>query len=158
MAAHDARALVCRLFAGGTPVLRTTLSPREIACAVRARQAVSQRRWDQSFVLRPHCQQHPGAGLGRWSGRSDLPVPGLQGPVPVEATTARRWPLDEDWLRQKMRLALDIESRDGIDDLGRRRGGWRCPAVARPAGPQSGARCMRTVLLDRVRWRAATSG
>jgi len=25
--------------------------------------------------------------------------------------------LDEDWLRQKMRLALGIESRDGIDDL-----------------------------------------
>ena len=25
---------------------------------------------------------------------------------------------DENWLRQKLRLALDIESRDGIDDLG----------------------------------------
>ena len=30
----------------------------------------------------------------------------------------RRLALDEDWLRQKLRLALDIESRDGIDDLG----------------------------------------
>ena len=31
MAAHDAWALVCRLFAGGTPVLRATLSLREAA-------------------------------------------------------------------------------------------------------------------------------
>lgn len=31
--------------------------------------------------------------------------------------------LDEDWLRQKLRLALEIESRDGVDDLGG--GVWR---------------------------------
>jgi len=31
--------------------------------------------------------------------------------------------LDEDWLRQKLRLALVIESRDGVDDLGG--GVWR---------------------------------
>ena len=31
MATHDAWALVCRLFAGGTPVLRATLSPREVS-------------------------------------------------------------------------------------------------------------------------------
>ena len=31
MATHDAWVLICRLFAGGTPVLRATLSPREIA-------------------------------------------------------------------------------------------------------------------------------
>ena len=29
MATHDAWVLICRLFAGGTPVLRATLSPRE---------------------------------------------------------------------------------------------------------------------------------
>ena len=34
MATHDAWALVCRLFAGGTPVLRAALSPREVAFLV----------------------------------------------------------------------------------------------------------------------------
>ncbi|MDR1075164.1 MAG: hypothetical protein LBL59_02345 [Xanthomonadaceae bacterium] len=41
----------------------------------------------------------------------------------VEATDVAALALDEDWLRQKMRLALNIESRDGIDDLGD--GVWR---------------------------------
>ena len=39
------------------------------------------------------------------------------GPVTVETDDVAALSLDEDWLRQKMRLALDIESRDGIDDL-----------------------------------------
>lgn len=38
--------------------------------------------------------------------------------MPVEAIDGAALALDEDWLRQKMRLALDIESRDDIDDLG----------------------------------------
>lgn len=45
--------------------------------------------------------------------------------------------LDEDWLRQKLRLALEIESRDGIDDLGV--GVWRL-AVGRGAAGTGVAR------------------
>ena len=45
------------------------------------------------------------------------------GPVAVDAADGAAVALDEDWLRQKMRLALGIESRDGIDDLGD--GVWR---------------------------------
>src|SRR6218665_1467168 len=58
MAAHDAWALVCRLFAGGTPVLRNMLPPREVAALPVLGKAVRPTITDQSFVLCPHCQQH----------------------------------------------------------------------------------------------------
>ena len=58
MATHDAWALVCRLFAGGTPVLRATLSPREVSALSVLGKAVRPTVVDQSFVLCPHCQQH----------------------------------------------------------------------------------------------------
>jgi hypothetical protein len=48
--------LVCRLFAGGTPVLHATLSPCEIASLFVLGKAVTV--MEQSFVLCPHYQQH----------------------------------------------------------------------------------------------------
>ena len=117
MVTHDAWALVCRLFAGGTPVLLATLSPREVSALSALGKAVRPKVVDQSFVLCPHCQQHR---VQVWSdGRRGriCRCPDC-GQVPVEASDGAALALDEDWLRQKMRLALDIESRDGIDDLG----------------------------------------
>jgi Zn finger protein HypA/HybF involved in hydrogenase expression len=122
MVTHDAWALVCRLFAGGTPVLLATLSPREVSALSALGKAVRPKVVDQSFVLCPHCQQHR---VQVWSdGRRGriCRCPDC-GQVPVEASDGAALALDEDWLRQKMRLALDIESRDGIDDLGD--GAWR---------------------------------
>jgi hypothetical protein len=60
--------------------------------------------------------------------------------------------LDEDWLRRSLRLALGIESRDGIDDLGD--GVWRLGEARR--SPLLLARELTRVLqepalLDRVR-------
>ena len=55
MAAHDAWALICRLFVGGTPVLRATLSPREAVALAVLGKAVKPTVVDQSFVLCPHC-------------------------------------------------------------------------------------------------------
>ena len=74
------------------------------------------------------------------------------GPVTVEADDVAALTLDEDWLRQKMRLALGIESRDGIDDLGD--GVWRLGDARR--SPVLLARDLTRVwqepaLLDRVR-------
>ena len=57
MATHDAWALVCRLFAGGTPILRAALSPREIAALPALGQAVKPTALDQRFVLCPYCHQ-----------------------------------------------------------------------------------------------------
>jgi hypothetical protein len=122
VAAHDAWALICRLFAGGTPVLRATLSPRDIAVLPMLGKAVKPTAMDQSFVLCPHCQQHRAQVWGDGRGGRMCRCPDC-GPVAVEAADGAALALDEDWLRQKMRLALGIESRDGIDDLGG--GVWR---------------------------------
>ena len=151
MAAHDAWALVCRLFAGGTPVLRATLSLREAAALTVLGKAVKPTVVDQSFVLCPHCQQHRAQVWGDGRGGRMCRCPDC-GPVAVEANDGAALALDEDWLRQKLRLALDIESRDGIDDLGG--GVWRLGDARR--SPVLLARDLTRVLhepalLDRVR-------
>ncbi|WP_321885892.1 hypothetical protein [Burkholderia cenocepacia] len=151
MAAHDAWALVCRLFAGGTPVLRTTLPPREVAALSVLGKAVKPTTVDQSFVLCPHCQQHRAQVWGDGRGGRMCRCPEC-GPVAVEANDGAALALDEEWLRQKLRLALGIESRDGIDDLGD--GVWRLGDARR--SPVLLARDLTRVLqepalLDRVR-------
>ena len=151
MAAHDAWALVCRLFAGGTPVLRNMLSPREVAALSVLGKAIKPTTADQSFVLCPHCQQHRAQVWGDGRGGRMCRCPDC-GPVAVEVNDGAALALDEDWLRQKMRLALGIESRDGIDDLGD--GVWRLGDARR--SPVLLARNLARVLhepalLDRVR-------
>jgi hypothetical protein len=117
MAAHDAWALVCHLFAGGTSVLRSSLSSRDVAALSLLGKAVKPTTADRSFVLCPHCQQHRAQVWGDGRGGRMCRCPDC-GPVTVEANDGTSLALDEDWLRQKMRLALGIESHDGIDDLG----------------------------------------
>jgi hypothetical protein len=151
MATHDAWALICRLFAGGTPVLRATLSPREVAALSVLGKAVKPTVVDQSFVLCPHCQQHRAQVWGDGRGGRMCRCPDC-GPVAVEANEGAALALDEEWLRQKIRLALGIESRDGIDDLGE--GVWRLGEARR--SPVLLARDLTRVLqepalLDRVR-------
>lgn len=122
MAAHDAWALVCRLFAGGSPVLRASLSPRELDTLPALGRAVRPTALDQRFVLCPYCQQHRAQVWGDGRGARTCHCPEC-GPVSVAAEDVAALALDEDWLRQKLRLALEIESRDGVDDLGG--GVWR---------------------------------
>ena len=151
MAMHDAWALVCRLFAGGTPVLRATLSLHEAAALTLLGKAVKPTVVDQSFVLCPHCQQHRAQVWGDGRGGRMCRCPDC-GPVAVEANDGAAFALDEDWLRQKMRLALGIESRDSIDDLDS--GVWRLGDARR--SPVLLARDLTRVLhepalLERVR-------
>lgn len=151
MAVHDAWALICRLFVGGTPVLRTSLSPREEAVLPALGKAVRPAVVDQSYVLCPHCQQHRAQVWGDGRGGRMCRCPDC-GPVAVEVNDGAALALDEEWLRTKMRLALDIESRDGIDDLGG--GVWRLGDARR--SPVLLARDLTRVLheptlLDRVR-------
>lgn len=122
MATHDAWALVCRLFAGGTPILRAALSPREIAALPTLGQAVKPTALDQRFVLCPFCHQQRAQVWGDGHRGRTCHCPEC-GPVAVEADDMAALALDEDWLRRKLRLALSIESRDGIDALGD--GVWR---------------------------------
>ena len=151
MSAHEAWSLVCRLFAGGTYVLRSSLSPRDVAALSVLGKAVKPTTVDQSFVLCPHCQQHRAQVWGDGRGGRMCRCPDC-GPVAVEAKDGMALALDEDWLRQKMRLALGIESRDGIHDLGD--GVWRLGDARR--SPILLARDLTRVLhepalLDRVR-------
>lgn len=151
MAAHDAWGLVCRLFSGGTPVLRESLSPREIAALPALGRAVRPVALDQRFVLCPYCQQHRGQVWMDRSGERTCQCPEC-GPVALTAEHVVALALDEDRLRQKLRLALDIDSRDGIDDLGD--GAWRLGDARR--SPVVLARDLTRVLheptlLDRVR-------
>jgi len=122
VATHDAWALVCRLFAGGTPILRAALSPREIAALPALGQAVKPTTLDQRFVLCPYCHQHRAQVWGGGRRGCSCQCPEC-GPVAVEADDMAALALDEEWLRRKLRLALSIESRDGIDALGD--GVWR---------------------------------
>ncbi|MCH2221857.1 MAG: hypothetical protein MK097_16260 [Dechloromonas sp.] len=122
MAAHDAWALVCRLFAGGTPVLHASLSPRELGTLPALGRAVRPAALDQRFLLCPYCQQHRAQVWGDGRGGRTCHCPEC-GPVSVAADDGAALALDEDWLRRKLRLALSIESRDGIDALGD--GVWR---------------------------------
>ena len=117
MAAHDAWALVCRLFVVGTPVLRESLSPREISVVPTLGRALRSAALDQRFALCPYCQQHRAQVWGDGRGGRTCQCPEC-GPVSVAADDVAALVLDEDWLRQKLRLALEIESRDGVDDLG----------------------------------------
>jgi len=151
MAAHDAWDLVCRLFAGGTPVLRAALSPRDVDALSVLCKAIKPTTVNQSFVLCPHCQQHRAQVWGDGRGGRMCRCPDC-GPVAVEAKDGMALALDEDWLRQKMRLALGVESRDGIGDLGD--GVWRLGDARR--SPILLARDLTRVLhepalLDRVR-------
>lgn len=122
MAVHDAWALVCRLFVVGTPVLCQSLSPREISVLPALGRAVRSAALDQRFALCPYCQQHRAQIWGDGRGGRTCQCPEC-GPVSVAADDVAALVLDEDWLRQKLRLALEIESRDGVDDLGG--GVWR---------------------------------
>jgi len=117
MTVHEAWLLACRLFALGTPVLRATLSPRELALLPVLGRAIKPAMVDQSFVLCPHCLQHRAQVWGGGHSGRMCRCPDC-GPVPVEANDGAAVALDEDWLRRQLRLALAIDSRDGIDDLG----------------------------------------
>jgi hypothetical protein len=156
VASHDAWALVCRLFAGGTPVFRRALSPREIAACVPLGTAVKPTVVDQRFVLCPYCQLQSGQVCGDDQGGRVCQCPEC-GPVPVGADDLAALVLDESWLRAKLRLALAINSRDGVDGLGA--GVWRLGEARR--APVLLARSLgrlwgEPALVDRVRVPGAT--
>lgn len=89
MAAHGAWALICRLFAGGTPVLRATLSPREASALSVLGKALKPTVVDQSFVLCPHCQQHRAQVWGD-AVAGACAAARTAGQWPSKRTTARR--------------------------------------------------------------------
>lgn len=122
MSAQEAWSLICRLFAGGTPVFRNMLSPAEIKACSALGPAIKPTSVNETFVLCPHCQQHNGeifsdGQVGRVCRCPDC------GSVPLTAEDCAALMLDENWLRSRLRMAMDIKSHDSITELGD--GVWR---------------------------------
>jgi hypothetical protein len=117
VASHDAWALVCRLFTGGTPLARSMLSPGEIAASSTLGKAVKPAALNQTHTLCPYCQLHRCQIWGDGKGGRCCHCPEC-GQVSVQADDVAALELDEEWFRAKLRLAMDINSRDGISDLG----------------------------------------
>ena len=116
---------MCRLFAGGTPVLRAALSPQETAALAALGRAVRSAVLDSRYALCPYCSQHRGLVVrdraGPWSARlCECPE---CGPVPVEADDLAAVALDLGWLTRGLRLALAIASNDEAIPLAE--GVWR---------------------------------
>ena len=122
MAAHDAWALICRLFAGGTPVFRGALSPAEIRACLSLGPAIKPTVVNRTFTLCPYCQLRNGQIFGDGQGGQVCQCSDC-GSIPLAADDRAAVMLDEGWLRSKLRIALEIESRDGVTDLGD--GIWR---------------------------------
>jgi len=117
VASHDAWTLVCRLFIGGTPLARSMLSPAEIAASNSLGKAVKAAALNQTHTLCPYCQLHRCQIWGDGKGGRCCHCPEC-GQVSVQADDLAALELDEEWFRAKLRLAMDINSRDGIIDLG----------------------------------------
>jgi hypothetical protein len=114
--------LVCRLFAGGTPVFRGALSPAEIRACTSLGPAIKPTVVNRTFTLCPYCQLRNGQIFSDGQGGQVCQCPDC-GPIPLAADDRAAVILDEGWLRSKLRIALEIESRDGVTDLGD--GIWR---------------------------------
>ena len=122
MSAHEAWSLVCRVFAGGTPVFRGALSPAEIGACATLGPAIKPTVVNRTFTLCPYCQLRNGQIFGDGQGGRVCQCPDC-GPIPLAADDRAAVRLDETWLMSKMRMALEIESRDGVTELGD--GVWR---------------------------------
>ena len=122
MSAHEAWALICRLFAGGAPVFRGALSPAEVVACATLGPAIKATVVSQTYVLCPYCQLRSGQIVGDGQGGRICQCPDC-GPIPLAANDRAAVKLDEGWLMSRLRMALEIESRDGVTNLGE--GAWR---------------------------------
>ena len=141
MNSHHAWSLVCRLFAEGTHVHRWALSPHELAACSLLGSAIKAAPVNQQYVLCPHCNLHRGQVVGDGKGGRLCQCPEC-GPIQIEPQDLAAVVLNEDWLRKKLRLALEINSRDGIDQVGP--GIWRLGDARQ--GPVILARSLSTLV------------
>lgn len=141
MNSHHAWSLVCRLFAEGTHVHRWALSPHELAACSLLGSAIKAAPVNQQYVLCPHCNLHRGQVVGDGKGGRLCHCPEC-GPIQIDPQDLAAVVLNEDWLRKKLRLALEINSRDGIDQVGP--GIWRLGDARQ--GPVILARSLSTLV------------
>ena len=151
MSTHVAWSLVCRLFRGGTPIFRGALSPPEVTACASMGAAIKATVISRAFVLCPYCQLQSGQIVGDGKGGQVCQCPEC-GPITLTPNDRAAVMLDEGWLRSKLRMAMEIESRDGITDIAD--GVWRLGDSRR--SPVLLARSLNRLwadpsILDRVR-------
>jgi hypothetical protein len=117
MSVHEAWGLLCRMFVHGAPILRATLAPRELAACALLGAAIKPAAINHQYVLCPYCNLHQGEVFGDGHGGKHCRCPAC-GLIPLSPQDIDALVLNEDWLRQKLRMALEINSRDGIDQVG----------------------------------------
>jgi hypothetical protein len=116
MSVHEAWLLVCRLFSGGTPALRAVLSASELRACETLGAAVKPTALSRAFALCPYCQMRNGQIFSADEGGQICLCPDC-GRIPITANDRGAVMLDEHWLRSRLRMALDIESRDGVSEI-----------------------------------------
>ena len=122
MTSHFAWSLVCRLFAEGTPVFQDMLSSQELQACLLLGSAIKPVAVNQQYILCPYCNLHRGQIVADGKGGRFCQCPEC-GLIQIEPHDLAVIMLNEDWLRQKLRMAMEINSRDGIDHIGP--GIWR---------------------------------
>ncbi len=118
MSVHEAWGLLCRMFVHGGQILRTTLAPREIAACSLIGSAIKPTVINHQYVLCPYCNLHQGEVFGDGCGGKICRCPEC-GSIPLKSQDTDALVLNEDWLRLKLRMALEIDSRDGVDQIGK---------------------------------------
>ena len=146
MSAHEAWSLVCRLFKGGTPVFKAALSPAEENACASLGPAIKPTAISQTFALCPYCQLRSGQIFGDGKGGQICQCPEC-GPTVLSAEDRAALMLDEGWLRSKLRMAMEIESRDGITDICDGVAVGRCTSLAGVAGQESDSAVVGSVHL-----------
>lgn len=151
MSMHTGWRLICRLFAAGRPVRAQSLTSAESVLVGSLSQAIKPTVVDNSHVLCPYCHQHSSQVTTNAQGSPQGYCPDC-GPVALQPDDLRAYALDDGWMQRSLRLALDIQSRDGIDQLSD--GVWRLGNARHT--PVVLARRLTTVwkepgLLERVR-------
>jgi hypothetical protein len=122
MSVHEAWSLVCRLFSGGTPVLRAALSAAELRACETLGAAIKPTVLSRAYALCAYCQLRNGQIFSADEEGQICLCPEC-GPIPITANDRGAVMLDEHWLRSRLRMALDIESRDGATEIAD--GVWR---------------------------------
>lgn len=151
MSAHESLSLVCRLFASGAPLHQSALPPQERCVIPSMRFALRPVPISRYKALCPFCHLSLGFVCSVDVKRQHCRCPDC-GSIPIKAEDLLGISLDEKWLKRKLRLAMNIASHDGVDEIAE--GIWRIGNTRRD--PVVLARSLEHIwrdpsVLDRVR-------
>ncbi len=151
MSAHESLSLVCRLFAIGALVHQSALPPQERGVIQSLKFALKPVPISRNRALCPFCHLSLGFVCSGDVKRQHCRCPDC-GLIPIKADDLLGVSLDETWLKRKLRLAMNIASHDGVDEIAD--GIWRIGNARRD--PVVLARSLDHVwrdpsVLDRVR-------